>query len=197
MTKKQIIISVVVFVILLVSIICVSIWGKHKREVWENAEMPEIKVERRHIETSVGVDGSEELPGTSTPADTTGTNSSTGGSLYQKTYTAAPPETSGYPVPKNHHFYQIEGSLKPSDPHQAELAVYLDCDNFEKQLKELEETIQPILGPDVTKEIVAYMRTKTSRSVGLDKWWETDNKKINIGSGYGSYIIEFLSWKKQ
>jgi hypothetical protein len=40
------------------------------------------------------------------------------------------------------------------------------------------------------------MRTKTSRSVGLDKWWKTDNKKINVASGYDSYIIEFLSWRK-
>jgi len=109
----------------------------------------------------------------------------------------APPETSGYPIPERHHFYSIEGSLDPSNPHQAELAIYIDFEtDFEKQLKELEGIIQPILGPKITKEITNYMKTKTNRNVGLDKWWETDKKKINVGSGYGDYIIEFLSWRK-
>jgi putative cell wall-binding protein len=112
-------------------------------------------------------------------------------------YETAPPETSGYPIPESHHFFQIEGSVKPSDPDYAELVIYLDCEkDFDKQLKELEGIIQPILGPSVTKEIISYMKTKTSRSVPLDKWWKTNNKEITVSSGYDSYIVEFLSWGK-
>jgi hypothetical protein len=59
-----------------------------------------------------------------------------GGNLYQKTYKASPPETSGYPIPKSHHFFRIEGSLKPRDKKQSELAVYLDFENnFDTQLQ--------------------------------------------------------------
>lgn len=116
---------------------------------------------------------------------------------YMKSSEAAPPETSGYPIPERYHFFQIEGSLKPSDPHKAELSIYLDFEyNFEKQLQELEQTIQPILGSNITEEIIALMKTKTSRSVWFDQWWETDGKKINVGSGYGDYLIEFMSWRK-
>lgn len=116
---------------------------------------------------------------------------------YLQNYETAPPETSGYPIPERYHFFEVEGSVKPSDPDYAELSISLDIENnFEKQLKELEGIIQPILGPKITKEITNYMKTKTNRNVGLDKWWETDKKKINVGSGYGDYIIEFLSWRK-
>ena len=207
MTKKQLICSAVIAAVLIGLIIGVPIYGKKKNPNISDSEV--IYPERRQIETSVGneVDVSES-PGTDMPSDTTEINTggtggglksvgSTGGNLYQKTYKAAPPETSGYPIPNSHHFFQVEGSLKPGDPDQAELSIYLDFEkNFEKQLQELEKIIQPILGPDVAKEIVAYMRTKTSRSVGLDRWWETGSKKVKVGSGYGSYIIEFLSWKK-
>ncbi len=207
MTKKQLICSAVIAAVLIGLIIGVTIYGKKKNPNISDSEV--IYPERRQIETSVGneVDVSES-PGTDMPSDTTEINTggtggglksvgSTGGNLYQKTYKAAPPETSGYPIPNSHHFFQVEGSLKPGDPDQAELSIYLDFEkNFEKQLQELEKIIQPILGPDVAKEIVAYMRTKTSRSVGLDRWWETGSKKVKVGSGYGSYIIEFLSWKK-
>ena len=207
MTKKQLICSAVIAAVLIGLIIGLTIYGKKKNPNISDSEV--IYPERRQIETSVGneVDVSES-PGTDMPSDTTEINTggtggglksvgSTGGNLYQKTYKAAPPETSGYPIPNSHHFFQVEGSLKPGDPDQAELSIYLDFEkNFEKQLQELEKIIQPILGPDVAKEIVAYMRTKTSRSVGLDRWWETGSKKVKVGSGYGSYIIEFLSWKK-
>ncbi len=207
MTKKQLICSAVIAAVLIGLIIGVTIYGKKKNPNISDSEV--IYPERRQIETSVGneVDVSES-PGTDMPSDPTEINTggtggglksvgSTGGNLYQKTYKAAPPETSGYPIPNSHHFFQVEGSLKPGDPDQAELSIYLDFEkNFEKQLQELEKIIQPILGPDVAKEIVAYMRTKTSRSVGLDRWGETCSKKVKVGSGYGSYIIEFLSWKK-
>lgn len=211
MTKKQLIISAVIAVILIGLIVAVSVYGKSNNSNINDSKKVTYP-ERRQIATSIGDEAdSSESPGTGTSSDSdsnsSGSNNSGSsskaagsigsGNLYQKTYKAAPPETSGYPVPKSHHFFQIEGSLKPSDPDQAELAIYIDFEsNFEKQLQELEKTIQPILGQDITKEIVAYMRTKTSRSVGLDKWWETDSKKINVASGYGSYIIEFLSWKK-
>jgi hypothetical protein len=52
------------------------------------------------------------------------------------------------------------------------------------------------LGSEIADEIIAFMRTKTNRTVGLDKWWETNSKKVKVGSGYGSYIINFKSWKK-
>jgi hypothetical protein len=212
MTKKQLIISAVIAAILIGLIIAVSVYGKsNNSNINDNKKV--TYPERRKIATSIEyedeADGSKSSDAetssdsNSAGSSNSGSSSKSAGSIgngnqYQKSYKAAPPETSGYPIPKSHHFYLIEGSLDPSDPHKAELKIYLDFEsNFEKQLKELEETIQPILGLEITKEIITYMRTKTSRSVGLDKWWETDSKKINVGSGYGDYVIEFLSWKKQ
>jgi hypothetical protein len=215
MTKKQLIVSAVVAAILVGLIITVVIHDKHKDSKTDD-NITATYPERRQIETTVGNDPEVEndpessntgMPSDSTDASKNPTSINTGGGLksadttdgnqYQKTYKAAPPETSGYPVPKSHHFFQMEGSLKPSDPHKAELKIYLDFENnFDTQLQELRSIIQPILGSEITNEIVSYMKTKTSRSVGLDKWWETDSKKINVASGYGDYIIEFLSWKK-
>mgnify|MGYP001493887707 CR=1 FL=1 len=208
MTKKQLVISAVVAAVLIGLIIAVSVYGKSKNSDIGNSKKVTYP-ERRQIATLIEnkADGSESSgTGTSSGSNSAGSSNSGSssksagsigsGDLYQKTYKAAPPETSGYSIPKSNHFFQIEGSLKPSDPHKAELAIYLDFEsNFAKQLQELEKTIQPILGPDVTKEVIEYMQTKTSRSVGLDKWWETNSKKINVASGYGDYIIEFLSWK--
>jgi len=210
MTKKQLIISAVIAAVLIGLIIAVSVYGKSKNSNINDSKKVTYP-EQRKIATSIGngADGSGS-PGTGRSSDSNSAgssdsgNSSTladsigGGDQYQKSSKAVPPETSGYPIPKGNHFYQIEGSLKPSDPHKAELKIYLDFENnFDTQLQELRSIIQPILGSEVADEIVSYMKTKTSRSVGLDQWWETDSKKINVGSGYGEYIIEFLSWKKQ
>lgn len=210
MTKKQLIISVVIAAVLIGLIITVSVYGKSKNSKIDDSKKVTYP-ERRQIATSIEKNAAgSESPGTGTSTDSNSaetSNSGSGsksvgsvssGSLYQKTYKAAPPETSGYPIPKSNHFYQIEGSFKPSDPDQAELAIYLDFeDNFDTQLRELRSVIQPILGSEITDEIVSYMKTKTSRSVWLDRWWETNSKKVKVGSGYGSYIVEFLSWKKQ
>ncbi|HHV34418.1 MAG TPA: hypothetical protein GXX59_02415 [Syntrophomonadaceae bacterium] len=210
MTKKQLIISAVIAAVLIGLIIAVSVYGKSKNSNINDSKKVTYP-EQRKIATSIGngADGSKS-PGTGTSSDSnsSGSSSNSGGSSksagfadsnnwYQKTYEAASPESSGYPIPKNNHFLGIEGSLKPSDPHKAELAIYLDFENsFDTQLQELRSTIQPILGSEITDEIVSYMKTKTSRNVGLDKWWETDSKKINVASGYADYIVELLSWKK-
>jgi len=209
MTKKQLIISAVIAAVLIGLIIAVSVYGKSKNSDIGNSKKVTYP-ERRQIATSIGngADGSGS-PGTGRSSDSNSAgssdsgNSSTsagsigGGDQYQKSSKAAPPETSGYPIPKGNHFYQIEGSFEPSDPDQAELAIYLDFENnFDTQLQELRSIIQPILGSEIADEIIAFMRTKTNRTVGLDKWWETNSKKVKVGSGYGSYIINFKSWKK-
>lgn len=213
MTKKQIIATSVIAVILIGLIIAVSVYGKSKNTIDDSQSNFCSEPERRQLAADIGSGvlesetnntGTPGSKGTSAPGSNSAGGSSSisagaiGGSGNYKTYKAALPETSGYPIPKTNHFSLIEGSLKPGDPQKAELKIYLDCErDFEKQLKELEGIIQPILGPSVTKEIISYMKTKTSRSVPLDKWWETNNKEINVSSGYDSYIVEFLSWKKQ
>jgi hypothetical protein len=218
MTKKQIIATSVIAVILIGLIIAVSVYGKSKNTIDDSQSNFCSEPERRQLAADIGsgvlesetnntgtpgskgtsASGSNSAGNSDSTSSSAGGISSTGGSGNYKTYKAALPETSGYPIPKTNHFSLIEGSLKPGDPQKAELKIYLDCErDFEKQLKELEGIIQPILGPSVTKEIISYMKTKTSRSVPLDKWWETNNKEINVSSGYDSYIVEFLSWKKQ
>lgn len=211
MTKKQIVIVSVIAAILIGLIIAVSVYGKSKNPNI-NSSTEVAYPERRQLATSIEceaeADGSKSSDAEissdskSTVSSNSGGISKSAGSvgsgdLYQKTYKAASPESSGYPIPKINHFYRIEGSLKPSDPHKAELKIYLDFENsFDTQLQELRSIIQPILGSEITDEVVSHMKTKTSRNVGLDQWWETDSKKINVGSGYGSYIIEFMSWSK-
>ena len=208
MTKKQLIISAVIAAVLIGLIIAVSLYGKSKNSNINDSKKVTYPEQRKIASIGNEADGSES-PGTGTSSDSNSAGNSNSGSgsksagsaysnnWYQKTYEAASPESSGYPIPKNNHFLGIEGSLKPSDPHKAELAIYLDFENsFNTQLQELRSTIQPILGSEITDEIVSYMKTKTSRNVGLDKWWETDSKKINVASGYADYIVEFLSWKK-
>jgi hypothetical protein len=215
MTRKQIIATSVIAVILIGLIIVVSVYGKSKNTIDDSQSNVCSESERRQLAADIGsgvlenetnnigvskdisASGSNSAGNSDSTSSSAGGISSTGGSGNYKTYKAALPETSGYPIPKTNHFFLIEGSLKPSDPQKAELKIYLDCEkDFDKQLKELEGIIQPILGPSVTKEIISYMKTKTSRSVPLDKWWKTNNKEITVSSGYDSYIVEFLSWKK-
>lgn len=208
MTKKQLIIAAVVAIILIGLIIAVSVYGKSNNSNINDSKKVAYP-ERRQIATSIGNEANgSESPGTGTSSDSNSAGSSnsgsglksavsSGGNLYQRTYKAASPETSGYPIPKSHHFFQIEGSLKPSDPDKAELTISLNIESkFEEQLQELEKTIQPILGPEITKEIIAYTRTKTNRDTILDKWWETNDKDIKIGSGSRTPIVTFYSWKK-
>jgi len=116
---------------------------------------------------------------------------------YLQNYETAPPETSGYPIPERYHFFEVEGSVKPSDPDYAELSISLDIENnFEKQLQELRSIIQPVLGSNITEEIIACMREKTNCDVLIGKWWETNSKTINVASGYRDFTIEFMSWRK-
>lgn len=206
MTKKQLIIAAVVAIILIGLIIAVSVYGKSKNSKVSDSQDISYP-ERRQIATSIGKDATgSESSGTGASSGSgsgsSGSSSKSAGSigsgnLYQKTYKAASPETSGYPILKSNHFFQIEGSLKPSDPDKAELTISLNIESkFEEQLQELEKTLQPILGPEITKEIIAYTRTKTSRDTILNKWWETNNKQVKIGSGSRTPIVTFYSWKK-
>ncbi len=210
MTKKQLIIAAVVAIILIGLIIAVSVYGKSKNSKVSDSQDISYP-ERRKIATSIENEtNNSKIPEksnssqysnssseTSNPDSSLKSAVSSGGNLYQRTYKAASPETSGYPIPKSHHFFQIEGSLKPSDPDKAELTISLNIESkFEEQLQELEKTIQTILGPEITKEIIAYTRTKTNRDTILDKWWETNDKDIKIGSGSRTPIVTFYSWKK-
>jgi hypothetical protein len=221
LTKKQIIIVSVAAVVLIGLIIAVSVSASDNTKVADNQiENQDIQYpERRQIPTVEDKSDNSETEKDSNSKNTDSTNSgnSTSGSksidpasnlksalpsgtsindLYKKTGTAAPPETSGYPVPKKHHFFDIEGSSKPGDKDQAELMITLDINaNFEKQLQELKQTIEPVLGSDTTEEILAYMKKKTSYDVELDRWWKTDSKDIKVSSGVRTPLIIFYSWK--
>ena len=117
-----------------------------------------------------------------------------------------PPKPTNYVIPSTHHFYEVRGSVDPSDKNKAELTITLNCMNrstgiydaqlYETQLQELRTIILPVLGEQITQEILAIAKTKTNINVDFGKFFETDTKKVSIGTSYGNPLVGFKSWQK-
>lgn len=213
MTKKQIIIVSVIAAVLIISIIAIVLHDRSSGSVASagsqigsqtqslgRREIPSVTVEANQSEEtdrSKGSNNSSTNSSNNTSLDASGTIAYDP-NLFKKISTkTAPPETSGYPIPKSHHFSNIEGSSNLKDKDQAKLAITIDTrTNFDKQLQELYNIVEPVLGADIAEEIVAYAKTKTNPSVVLDKWWQVNGKEVQVSSSYNSNTIEFLSWDK-
>lgn len=207
MTKKQIIIVSIVAAILIVSIIAVVLHNRSNNSVAaadtetqypERREIVSAPIPTTEAKQSEGSNNSS----TDDSSDTTSLDASQTISydpdLFKKIgNNTAPPETSGYPIPENHHFSNIEGSSNLDDKDQAKLAITIDSKtNFDKQLQELYDIVKPVLGTHIAEEIVAYARTKTNSNIVLDKWWQANGKEVQVCSSYDSNFIDFMSWDK-
>ena len=208
MTKKQKIFIIAAFVILItLIIICTGIYIRKNREIakmFEQAETPEVKIERNITQPDISdiLSESNQKPLSSEASKSSQTASgtqstSTGSNLLRKTLKTAPPENSGYPIPKSHHFYEVRGSIDPNDKNKAELTINMNSsENYDLQLQELQKIIQPILGDQITQEILAIARTKTNKNVEFGKFFETDTKKVAIIANYNNPLVGFKSWMK-
>jgi len=216
MTKKQIVFVSVTIVILIILIVGTIAYAGKNNEI-EQSKAPEIKVERRNIpqpaindvlpennQESTTSKTDESASSQTTQSETNKSESSqttqgvlSSGNLLRKTIETAPPESSGYPIPKTHHFYEIRGSVMPGNKDYAELSIDMDITkNYDIQLRELRKIIQPVLGENITNQIIEVAKKKTADTVEIYKRFETDTKEVSIGSSYGNPIVSFQSWQK-
>ena len=117
-----------------------------------------------------------------------------------------PPDDCDYSIPKSHHFYDIEGSSMPGNKDYAEFSIIMNCMNrqtrqydtelYKLQLQELRTVILPVLGEDITNKIIQAAERKTHENITIDETFETDTKKVDIGSTPGYYHVHFKSWAK-
>jgi len=207
-TKKQIVFVSVTIVILIILIVGTIAYTGKNNEI-EQSKAPEIKVERRNIpqpaiQESTTSKTDESASSQTTQSETNKSESSqttqgvlSSGNLLRKTIETAPPESSGYPIPKTHHFYEIRGSVMPGNKDYAELSIDMDITkNYDIQLRELRKIIQPVLGENITNQIIEVAKKKTADTVEIYKRFETDTKEVSIGSSYGNPIVSFQSWQK-
>jgi len=207
-TKKQIVFVSVTIVILIILIVGTIAYAGKNNEI-EQSKAPEIKVERRNIpqpaiQESTTSKTDESASSQTTQSETNKSESSqttqgvlSSGNLLRKTIETAPPESSGYPIPKTHHFYEIRGSVMPGNKDYAELSIDMDITkNYDIQLRELRKIIQPVLGENITNQIIEVAKKKTADTVEIYKRFETDTKEVSIGSSYGNPIVSFQSWQK-
>jgi len=207
-TKKQIVFVSVTIVILIILIVGTIAYAGKNNEI-EQSKAPEIKVERRNIpqpaiQESTTSKTDESASSQTTQSETNKSESSqttqgvlSSGNLLRKTIETAPPESSGYPIPKTHHFYEIRGSVMPGNKDYAELSIDMDITkNYDIQLRELRKIIQPVLGENITNQIIKEAEKKTADTVKIYKRFETDTKEVSIGSSYGNPIVSFQSWQK-
>jgi predicted Zn-dependent protease len=56
---------------------------------------------------------------------------------------------------------------------------------------------QPEARSQTVDEVMAYVMQKTERNQELtNKFWETSDKKVCVGSSWGSYGIQITVWYK-
>jgi len=85
----------------------------------------------------------------------------------------------------------------PGNKDYAELSIDMDITkNYDIQLRELRKIIQPVLGENITNQIIEVAKKKTADTVEIYKRFETDTKEVSIGSSYGNPIVSFQSWQK-
>jgi hypothetical protein len=118
----------------------------------------------------------------------------------------APSRPTAYVAPSTHHFYAIEGSSMPGNKKYAEFSIIMDCVNhqtgqydaelYKLQLQELRTVILPVLGEDITNKIIQAAERKTHENITIDEAFETDTKKVVIGSTPGYSLVHFQSWAK-
>lgn len=209
MTKKQTSFIVAAFVILITLIIICSAnyvrKTKETAEKCEQAEIPEVKMDYNITQLDISdILESDQKSTTSntknsTPVQTgSGTQSaSAGGNMLRKTLKTAPPESSGYPIPKNHHFYKIEGSVVPGNKDYADLSIRMNSsENYNVQLQELKTVILPVLGEDITNQVISIAKTKTDINVEFRKVFKNDTREVCVSSCGNNPLVSFQSWQK-
>lgn len=211
MTKKQIIIVSIVAAILIVSIIAIVLHDRSRNNSVAAADTETQYPERGEISTDIesNLESEDEQSKKKQSKDTDNINPETDTldasgtivydpNLFEKTpINTASPETSGYTIPENHHFSNIEGSSDLDNKDQAKLVITIDSKtNFDKQLQELYDIVKPVLGTNIAEEIVSYAKTKTNSNIVLDKWWQANGKEVQVCSSYDSNFIDFMSWDK-
>jgi len=206
MTKKQKIFAGVAFVILAALIVCVAAYGSRKNKMADAPlKTPEVNIERDipqpDISDILSKDQKTPTSETSESGQTTsGTQSSSSAgnsNLLRETLKTAPPENSGYPLPKSHHFYEVEGSVMPDNKDYAELSIRMNSSsNYPAQLQELKTVILPVLGESKANQIIEIAKTKTDVTVQFYRCFETDVKKVCISSSGNNPLVSFQSWQR-
>ena len=108
-----------------------------------------------------------------------------------------PTKPTTYVVTNPGIFYSVSGSPVPGDKDYAELTICMDItNNYDAQLRELRKIIQPVLGESITNQIIETAKKKTVDTIEIYKSFETDTKKVSIGSNYGNPLVSFNSWQK-
>jgi hypothetical protein len=155
-----------------------------------------------------------------TPATNSTKTPKTSSNTGNKNKTPSPPSTSAptpapapapsrpttYVVPSAHHFDAIEGSSMPGNKDYAEFSIIMNCMNrqtrqydaelYKLQLQELRTVILPVLGEDITNKIIQAAERKTHKNIAITERFETDTKKVIIGSTPGYSLVHFQSWAK-
>jgi len=104
------------------------------------------------------------------------------------------PKPVAYAVPSSNHFYSVR--IYPiSEIHKPDISISMSIwEDYEIQLSELYSTIVPVTGSSIAKEIVDYARTKTEAHKELKtRTWPVGDRKLEIGSTWGSGIVCFVS----
>jgi len=108
-----------------------------------------------------------------------------------------PTKPTTYVVTNPGIFYSVRGPAVPGDKEYPELSIDMDITkNYDAQLRELRKIIQPVLGESITNQIIETAKKKTVDTIEIYKSFETDTKKVSIGSNYGNPLVSFKSWQK-
>ena len=108
-----------------------------------------------------------------------------------------PTKPTTYVVTNPGIFYSVRGPAVPGNKDYPELSIDMDITkNYDAQLRELRKIIQPVLGENITNQIIEEAEKKTADTVEIYKSFETDTKKVSISSNYGNPLVSFKSWQK-
>lgn len=107
----------------------------------------------------------------------------------------------GYQIPKetNLAIPQYLNELGPGDPNNCEMNFNIDLTkgDLESQWADAAAILSQKIDSQTVDEIIAYVKQKTERNKELEyKRWETGDKKIGVGSSWGSYGIQITVWFK-
>jgi hypothetical protein len=107
----------------------------------------------------------------------------------------------GYQIPKETKLVIANNidELGPGNVNRCELDFGIDLTkgDLEGQWKDATAILSQKLDSQVVDEVMAYVKQKTDWNQKLlNRFWETTDKKVCVGSSWGSYGIQITVWYK-
>ena len=103
----------------------------------------------------------------------------------------------GYVVPAKTKLNVEKKYLNPANKCELQFFIDLTKGDLESQWADAAAILSQKIDSQTVSEVMAYVKQKTERNKKLEnKRWETDDKKIGVGSSWGSYGIQITVWFK-